>query len=241
MNGQAVVSGQMRYLLVVDSDWSDRFTLSMLLQRFGYTVASTSCAKEGVEYLCVAQAEAVFAEVGEAGTELIERLKKDARFQDVPIIIVSKSHDLGMEARLQRGELAGLLRTPVDPNEVYRVVQKVIEKGRRSNIRIETAIKAVLHDGPGRRDGFVTVLSQLGMFFRTLDPLPVNAQVAVDVSLWDRSVRVEAEVLYVVTFEEGPFCEPGMGMKFLKIEAQGSSLIKAFIDEQIGMGPSGQA
>ena len=38
MNGPALVSGQMRYILVVESDWKERFTLSMLLQRFGYTV-----------------------------------------------------------------------------------------------------------------------------------------------------------------------------------------------------------
>ncbi|MBS1243002.1 MAG: hypothetical protein H6R44_757, partial [Nitrospirae bacterium] len=44
MSEPALVSGQMRYILVVDSDWNDRFTLSMLLQRFGYTVASTSSA-----------------------------------------------------------------------------------------------------------------------------------------------------------------------------------------------------
>ncbi len=241
MSRRAVVSGQMRYLFFVDSDWNERLTLSMLLQRFGYTVVSTSTAREGIEYLCVAPTEAVFAEVGAVGTELIEQLKKDNRFKEVPIIMVSTSRDRVMEERLRRGEIAGLLRTPVDPNEVYKVVQNVIEKGTCSNIRIETAIEAVLRDETGHRDGYVTVLSQLGMFFRTMDPLSVNARVAADFSLWDRAVRLEAQVLYVVTFEDGPFCEPGMGMKFVKIDPQNSALIKAFIDEQIGIGPAGRA
>jgi len=66
-------------------------------------------------------------------------------------------------------------------------------------------------------------------------------RVAADFSLWDRAVGLEAQVLYVVTFEDGPFCEPGMGMKFVKIDPQNSALIKAFIDEQIGIGPAGRA
>ena len=82
MSGQALVSGQMRYLLVVEADWNERFMLSMLLQRFGYTVASTSSADEAIEFLCVASALAIFAEAGAVGAELSLRLNADARFRD---------------------------------------------------------------------------------------------------------------------------------------------------------------
>ena len=78
MSGPALVSGQMRYILVVDTDWNERFTLNMLLQRFGYTIANTNSAREGVEFLCVAPAVAVFTEAGEVGEDLAGRLKADA-------------------------------------------------------------------------------------------------------------------------------------------------------------------
>jgi len=71
----------MRYLLVVDRDGNERFTMSMLLQRFGYTVASTSSASEAIDFLCVAPADAVFVEAGETGDDLTERLQGDARFK----------------------------------------------------------------------------------------------------------------------------------------------------------------
>jgi two-component system chemotaxis response regulator CheY len=241
MGAPIIISGQMRYLLVVDSDWSDRFTLSMLLQKFGYSVASTNNAREGIEYLCVAPPEAVFAEAGPVTDELIERLKKDTRFRDVPVIIVTTARDRRMEERLRLDEIAGLLRVPVDPYEVYQVIQKVIEKGMRRNIRIETAIEAALHHDAEVMDGYITVLSQLGMFFRTLEPLPVNTRATVAFPLWDKAVRIEAQVLYAVTFEQGPFSEPGMGLKFVKISPRDSALIKAFIEEQIGIGPGAQA
>ena len=129
MSEPALVSGQMRYILVVDSDWNDRFTLSMLLQRFGYTVASTSSAREGVEFLCVAPAVAVFAEGGAVGSELVARLKADARFRETPLIMVVNGQDRDLEKLLLRGELAGLLRAPVNPDEVFQVIQKAVEKG----------------------------------------------------------------------------------------------------------------
>lgn len=230
------MKGLTRYILVVDSGWNERFTLSMLLQRFGYTVASTNSVQEAVEYLCVAPAHAVFVEAGAAGTELMTRLKTDLRFRDVPVVVVAEQPDQGLEELLRQRKLAGLLLAPLDPEKVFLVIQKVIEKGARSNIRIATALPVVMHDVSGAKKGYVTVLSQLGMFFRTMEPCPVNSRVVFDLSFWDRTVRVEAEVLYIVSFEEGPFREPGMGMKFVRIAPEDSLLIKAYIYEQLDEG-----
>ena len=234
MNGPDFAGGQTRYILVVDADWNERFTLSMLLQRFGYTVASTSSAREGVEFLCVAPAVAVFAEAGEVGSDLTARLKADARFKDVPLVMVASERDRSLEERLRKGEFAGLLRTPINADEVFRIIQKAIERGTRENIRVATALPAELRYAGDSTQGFVTVLSQYGMFFRTLDPKLVHSRVAIDVSLGEGILSIEAEVLYIVTFEEGPFSEPGMGLKFVNISIEDSALIKFFIFEQIG-------
>lgn len=236
MSGPALIKGLTRYILVVDSGWNERFTLSMLLQRFGYRVASTNSVREAVEYLCVAPAHAVFVEAGAAGTELMARLKTDLRFRDVPIVVVAEHPDRALEERLRQGEIGGLLLTPLDPEKVFLTIQKVIEKGPRSNIRIATALPVVMHDVSGAKKGYVTVLSQLGIFFRTIEPCPVNTRLAFDLSFWDRTVRVEAEVLYVVSFEEGPFREPGMGLKFVQIAPEDSLLIRAYIYEQLDEG-----
>jgi hypothetical protein len=55
----------------------------------------------------------------------------------------------------------------------------------------------------------------------------------VDLTLWDRVVSLDAEVLYIVSFEEGPFCEPGMGMKFVRINPEDNNLIRAFIHDYL--------
>ena len=64
----------------------------------------------------------------------------------------------------------------------------------------------------------------------------MNARVAVEVPIWERTVRLEAKVLYTVSFEDGPFREPGIGMKIVKIGPEDSALIKAFILDQISEG-----
>jgi hypothetical protein len=45
---------------------------------------------------------------------------------------------------------------------------------------------------------------------------------------------LRAVVLYLVTFEQGPFREPGMGMKFVDVRPEDSALIRFFINEQLG-------
>jgi CheY-like chemotaxis protein len=236
MSGHALMSGQTRYILVVDADWNERFTMSMLLQRFGYTVASSNSVSEGIEFLCVAPAVAIFADAGASGDDLAKRLKADARFRDVPLVMVAQEPDSELEARQRRGEFAGLLQSPLNPEVVYQVIQKVIEKGSRENIRIPTALRAELRDEYGSTEGYVTVLSQYGLFFRTMEPRPAHTSVGVTFSLGDGAVSVEASVLYIVSFEEGPFCEPGMGMKFVRIGPEDSALIRFFIHEQVGAG-----
>ena len=223
--------GKTRYILVVDPDPNERFTMSMLLQRFGYTIASAGTVKEGIDFLCVAPAVAIFAEAGETGLALQERLAADARFRDVPLVIVTELQDSGLEARLRKGAIAGVMRAPLNAEEVFQVIQKVIEKGTRRNIRISTALPAVSADEAGGMEGYITVLSQFGLFFRTLTPRPAGSRMHVKFSLWDRGISLEATVLYGVTFEEGPFSEPGMGMKFVQIAAEDSALVRAFILE----------
>jgi CheY-like chemotaxis protein len=226
------IGGQLMYILVIDTDVNERFTMSMILQRFGYTVCVAGSVREGIEFLCVAPAVAVFAEAGAVGSDLLARLSSDARFQTVPVVLASESPDHGLEERIRRGELAGLIRKPLDIDNVYQVIQKVIEKGSRANIRISAVLPARLKDG-SETEGHVTVLSQYGMFFRTLDPRPAGSRVALDLTLWDRVISLDAEVLYIVSFEEGPFCEPGMGMKFVRINPEDNNLIRAFIHDYL--------
>lgn len=222
-----------RYVLVVETNVDDRFTVSMLLQRFGCAICSAHSGEEALEFLSVAPPAAVVSEGGQIGTGLLARIKKDGRYSDVPVILLTSSPDHALEDRVRRGEIAAVLRKPVDAEAFFRAIQVSVEKGPRKNIRIATYLPAKMTDDPVNGDGYVTVLSEHGMFFRTLEPRAVRTQVPVSFSLQGTEVKVEATVLYTSDFDEGPFKEPGMGMKFSKISDDARALIRNFILEQI--------
>jgi len=234
MGGTNTAEMKKRFILVVDNNVDDRFHTSMVLQRFGYNICTARSGEEAVEFMSVSPPAAVVSEAGLTGAGLLSRVKKDARFLDVPLILVSTRPDQALEDRARRGEYAAFLRKPVDVEELYRVIQSAVEKTPRRNIRIAVYLKAKLEDDPEGTDAFVTVISEYGMFFRTLEPRPANTRVPVTIEIKGRSVKLEAVVLYASSFDEGPFKEPGMGMKFVKISPEDQALIKTFILEQVG-------
>jgi hypothetical protein len=76
------------------------------------------------------------------------------------------------------------------------------------------------------------------MFLRTLEPRPANARIPVSLEINGKPIKLEAVVLYTTTFDDGPFKEPGMGMKFVNISREDRNVIAAFIVEQIEKGIS---
>ena len=220
-----------KYVLLVIPNIDLRFSTSMLIQQFGLNVCSAQTTDEALDFLRVAPPAGIIAEAGPTGSSLLPRIRKEPVFSDIPVIFLSSTQNRALEDQVKRGELAACLRSPLDVEEFYRVIQTVVEKGSRRNIRIGTALKAKLEH---EFDGVVTVLSQYGMFFRTLDPRPVKSRVPVSIEVKGRTIRLEALVLYTSSFDEGPFKEPGMGMKFANISPDDSAFLKAFILEQLG-------
>lgn len=225
-----------QYVLVVDAEIDDRFATGLLLQRFGCNIFTAQTPEEAIEFMTVAPPSAVVADAEKSGPNLLSWITQDPRFLDVPIILLANAPNAELQGRARRGEFAALLRKPLNVDEFYKVVQAVIAKGSRRNLRIATHAKARLEDGLSGSEGHVTVLSEYGMFFRTLEPRPIKTHLQVSFAIRDRLIKLEAIVLYVTAFEEGPFKEPGMGMKFVKISRADRDLIAAFILEQLEEG-----
>jgi CheY-like chemotaxis protein len=225
-----------RYVLVVDSNVDDLYYTCMLLRRFGYSIVTSYTAEKAVEFMTVAPPAAIVADADLSGSPLFLRLRQDPRFFDTPLLLLSWWPNAALEDRARKGEFAAYIRKPVSVEEFYANVQTAIEKGPRRNIRIATYLPVKLEDGLDGGEGYATVLSEYGMFFRTFMPRSVNARIPTVVTIKDRLLNLEAVVLYVIMLEEGPFKEPGMGMKFVNITRADRELIAAFILEQIEEG-----
>jgi len=207
------------FILVVDNSHRDAGYTGMLLQNFGYNSAMVRSGEEALEFLATAVPALVITELvlpGMNGIDLFERITGDPAKAAVPVIIQTKMTDLEIEDRCRRAGCAGCLNKPVQTFELYRAVQQALEPTPRQNIRVPVNLHASF-EGMSSEAVFVTMLSDDGMFVRTLDPHAKGSKHTVSFLLEDRMIRVDALVLYAYGFEEGPQKEPGMGMKFLNL------------------------
>ena len=228
-----------RYVLVVDSVDEDLFYTCMLIRRFGYSVMTARSGEKALEFMIVSQPAAIVADPASGVVHFLSRLRQDPRFFDVPLVLLSWWPNALLEEGKIKGECFACLRKPIDVVQLYQTVGAAVEKGPRRNIRITTQIMVTLEDGLSGGEGLATTLSEYGLFFRTVVPRQVGARIPAIVRIKDALIRLEAEVLYVIPFEEGPFQEPGMGMKFVLISRLDRELIMAFIIEQLENGIRG--
>jgi CheY-like chemotaxis protein len=230
-----------RFLLVVDSEVNDLFYLSMLLQRFEYNISTATNAAEALKLAMIAAPSLVVISSvlsDMPGLELLRRLRQDPRTAGVPVLIKTADRAPETERLCRQAGAAACLYEPVNAEDLYRTVQAAIEPTPRKNIRIHTLLSVIVDGKPLDcvEGECASVLSEHGMYVRTLRPYSSNARLSVQLVIKGRSIPVEAEVLYCHKFGEGPFKEPGMGLKFVRVAQQDQELIRQFIREELFKG-----
>jgi len=227
-----------RFILVVDNSHRDASYTGILLQNFGYNSAMMRSGEEALEFIETAIPALVITELvlpGMNGIDLFERISRDPSQTAIPVIIQTRFTDLEVEDRCRRAGCAGCLNKPVQTFELYRAVQQALEPTPRQNIRIPVNLNASL-EGESSEAVFVTMISDSGLFVRTLDPHLAGSKHTVSFLLEERIIRVDAVVLYAYDFEDGPQKEPGMGMKFLNLSPIDKDVIQNYIRENISPG-----
>jgi hypothetical protein len=169
-----------------------------------------------------------------SGLDLDNLLKQDPRTASVPVIILRPSEDESAVRRCLAQKIIALSK-PVQIEELYRAVQAAIETAPRSSIRIETRLTVSVNNTPF--DYFegecASVLSEHGMYVRTREPHGRNERVSVEININGRVIPAEAIVLYSHRYGDGPFAEPGMGLKFLRMAPEDHAFIREFIREDV--------
>lgn len=234
------MSREKRTLLIVDGSSTMLFYLGMLLKRLEYVVVSVKNGEDALKTLERALPSAVLTDVAlpvMSGIELLKAIKKDQRFSQVPVIVLCGDSDPALRANCVTMGCAAFLRKPVEPDDLYKTLQAVLESTPRSNIRLNTSLKVVVGDGTAaggaERTEYASALSEGGLYVRTQYPQPQNAVTPVRIFLADREIKARVVVLYSYAGHEGPYKEPGMGMKFVEIADNDRLLIREFIKEQL--------
>ncbi len=234
-------SRTVRYLLLVESKTTDLFSDSILLQRFDYRVCAVTSAGQAVELSSLALPTLVIADLhlpGMSGVDLIRLLRQDPRTAAVPVILLAPAGDGSAERRSRAAGAVACLAKPVQAEELYRTVQTAIEATPRSSIRIKTRLSVSVNNVPLDcvEGECASVLSEHGMYVRTLSPCPRDDRLTLELNINGRVVAADAAVLHSYGPGEGPFSGPGMGLKFLRMAPGDQEFIRQFIREEVFRG-----
>lgn len=234
---------EVRTLLLVDNSATTLFYWGMLLKRLDYKVVSKRSADEALKVLETDPPSVVLTETdlsGMDGAALLKAIKSDRRYLNIPVVMLSASDDPALKAECDRLGCAGWFRKDAEPDDLYRKLQSLVEDTPRSHIRLNTLVKVIVGDGTTTggiaRTEYASAISEGGLFVRTKYPQPKNALTPVRILLDGGEVRTKAVVLYSCGKDEGPYREPGMGIKFIELPDSDRRFIRQFIKDQLTKG-----
>jgi DNA-binding response OmpR family regulator len=244
MNAKNKSEEMNRFVVVVDGDTNDLVYAAVLLQRFEFQVCTARSAAEALEMTAVMPPVLVVVsqEVRDtSGYDLVLRLRLDPRTSEVPVIVLTNAGDQLMAQRFREAGVAACLDKPVQVETLYTAVQAAVSKPRK-NLRITTVLPVTVNGVllTSSAGECATVISEHGMYIRTLKPAAKGARVAITILIKNRIVPVETVVLYTYGHLQGLFKEPGMGLEFVRIAPEDRELIRQYIHEEItqGVAPS---
>jgi CheY-like chemotaxis protein len=112
-------------ILVVDDDEDIREALSEFLQEEGFLVATVSSGPEALKRLKAGMRPGmILLDVmmpGMTGFEVLDEVRSDEAFAEIPVTIMSGTH------RIEPSSRAQFLQKPINPDELLRVIQARLE------------------------------------------------------------------------------------------------------------------
>jgi twitching motility two-component system response regulator PilH len=227
-----------RQVLIVGNKAQELLFLSLTLQRFHYTTVMAHTAAQALERINVSSPALILCDLvlpGMNGIDLFHLLRQDRRTASIPLVFMIPMSDAAAERRCMDIGAAACITKPVLAEGLYQTVQAVIEPRPRTNIRIEIRLPVSVDNVPlpcaaGACD---VDLSEQGMYVPMDRPLPKHKRVSVAFPIRNRVISAEGSVLYCCPAHGQSRREPGVGLKFTRIDPQDQEFIKAFIREEV--------
>ncbi len=228
-------------VMIVDNDHHHLQYADHILKRFEYRVSLASHAEEAAQLAVQTVPAIVLTELDlpqMSGLDLLYNLRSEPGTAQVPVVALSRNADNATEARCLRAGFAAVLRKPVAAEELFRTVQAAVETTPRTNMRINAKFPVSINGIPLDcvEGECASVISEYGMYIRTYTPRPPRSLVAVRFEVNGRTIAADGIVLYSHRSGEGPFGEPGMGIKFSSIEPHDQEYLRMFINREVSEG-----
>ena len=116
-----------RKVMVVDDDIPTLEVMKLLLPRIGWEPIMVSNALEALEILKNERPAVILLDIMMAplsGWEFLERLRRDRRLKDIPVLLFTAKHIWPEEIRRYADEVEGVLEKPVLPAELRKALER---------------------------------------------------------------------------------------------------------------------
>lgn len=167
------------------------------------------------------------------GQTCLERIKSDHKLSIIKVIMTAEKNDEKSLETIGKGADGRIMR-PVMPTGLYREIHRLIEPHPREIPRLRVLFKVVVASGSFTKAYFATMLSEKGVFIRTLNALPVGENVRLSLDLPSaKPVAFEGNVIYGIKKTTEEISEPGMGIRFINIDPDMQMKLRRFIEDQL--------
>jgi len=232
-----------KYVLIVGCDPQSLIFASLLLQRLGYHICTAGTAEIALEMARAVVPILVITDLKLPemnAPQMMRYLRERERTAAVPIIIQLEQLVPKIVQKCLEAGATACIKKPVEPEELYRVIQAAIELTPREHIRIKTCLSVVLNNRPldFNAGECAIMLSSRGMYVRTRTRQPVHTKFPIAINLNERLIHAEAKVIYSHSEGEGPFGQPGMGLYFTVIAQEDQEFLQQYITDEVTRGLS---
>ncbi len=168
------------------------------------------------------------------GQTCLEKLRSNHRLDYIKIITVSDEVDSGMLRESLKNGANAFVTRPVNVSALYAAIQGLTESRPRKIPRLRVIFKVTVLHGNTGRTAFATMISEKGIFVRTLHPLEKGTDVKLTLDLpSSHPLVLDAAVIYQVRNDRDEFVEPGMGLLFKNVAPEVSRGLREFIEHHL--------
>lgn len=119
-------------VLIVDDDERNRKLLETLLRADGYLVAAVESGRATLSAVVNDRPDLILLDLmmpGMDGFEVVRRLKSDADYRDIPVVMVTALDDSGSHLRLLAAGVADFLIKPIDRWKLKALLERLLGRG----------------------------------------------------------------------------------------------------------------
>jgi two-component system chemotaxis response regulator CheY len=115
-------------ILTVDDSRTMRDMLNLALSEAGYRVVPAVDGEHGLEVLCAENPDVIITDINMPrldGFGFIERVRNDARFRSIPILVLTTENTPEKKERARQAGATGWIVKPFNAEKLVSVVRRV--------------------------------------------------------------------------------------------------------------------